>query len=87
VCEDYRAGATIDYEMDTKDFEAGRKVTCPVLVIVGGRSHTARLYGDEHAWSAYVTDLVRCAALPCGHYPAEQAPDDTCAELREFFAR
>jgi len=27
------------------DFEEGRKIACPVLVIVGGRSHTARLYG------------------------------------------
>jgi haloacetate dehalogenase len=87
VCEDYRAGATIDYEMDAKDFEEGRRITCPVLVIVGGRSHTARLYGYEQAWSAYGTNLARRVALPCGHYPAEQAPDETYAELRGFFAR
>jgi haloacetate dehalogenase len=86
VCEDYRAGATIDFEMDTRDFDAGRRITCPVLVIVGGQSHTARLYGYEAAWSQYLTNLVRCAALPCGHYPAEQAPDETYAELRAFFA-
>lgn len=86
MCEDYRAGATIDYEMDTVDFEEGRKITCPVLVIVGGRSHTARLYGYEEAWSAYTADLARCVALPCGHYPAEQAPDETYAELRGFFS-
>ena len=52
----------------------------------GGRSHTAALYGYEKAWSAYVTDLVRCVALPCGHYPAEQAPEETYTELRAFFA-
>jgi haloacetate dehalogenase len=86
VCEDYRAGATIDYEMDTRDFETGRRIVCPVLVIVGGRSHTAQLYGYEHAWAAYVKNLVRCVALPCGHYPAEQAPDETYAELHGFFA-
>jgi haloacetate dehalogenase len=85
VCEDYRAGATIDLEMDTRDFEAGRRITCPVLVIVGGCSHTARFYGYEAAWSQYVSQLVRCVALPCGHYPAEQAPDETYAELRGFF--
>jgi haloacetate dehalogenase len=54
---------------------------------MGGRSHTARLYGYEQAWSAYATDLARCVVLPCGHYPAEQAPDETYAELRGFFAR
>jgi haloacetate dehalogenase len=86
VCEDYRAGATIDFEMDTRDVEAGRRVACPVLVIVGGRSHTARFYGYEEAWSRYVADLRRCVALDCGHYPAEQAPEETFAELRAFFA-
>jgi haloacetate dehalogenase len=85
VCEDYRAGATIDFELDSKDFDAGHKVTCPVLVLVGGQSHTARLFGYEKAWSSYVTDLVRCVALPCGHYPAEQAPEETYTELRAFF--
>jgi hypothetical protein len=30
---------------------------------------------------------VRCIALPCGHYPAEQAPDETGAELSGFFGR
>ena len=86
VCEDYRAGASIDFEMDARDLEAGRRVACPVLVIVGGRSHTARLYGYEEAWSRYVADLRRCVALDCGHYPAEQAPEETYAELRAFFA-
>jgi haloacetate dehalogenase len=85
VCEDYRAAATIDFELDTKDFEAGHRITCPVLVLVGGQSHTARLFGYEKAWAAYVSDLVRCVALPCGHYPAEQAPEQTYTELRAFF--
>jgi haloacetate dehalogenase len=57
-----------------------------VLVLVGDQSHTARLYAYEQAWSAYVTDLARCVALPCGHYPAEQAPEETFVELRRFFA-
>jgi hypothetical protein len=24
--------------------------------------------------------------LPCGHYPAEQCPEETYAELRAFFS-
>jgi haloacetate dehalogenase len=46
---------------------------------------TARFYSCEKAWSPYVTDLVGCVALPCGHYPAEQAPDETYARLLDFF--
>ena len=85
VCEDYRAGATIDFELDAKDFDAGHKISCPTLVIVGGESHTARFFGYREAWSAYATNIVDCVALPCGHYPAEQAPDETYARLRAFF--
>jgi haloacetate dehalogenase len=71
--------------MDTKDLEAGHAITCPLLVIVGGRSHTSKFYRYEEAWARYATNLVRCTALPCGHYPAEQAPDETYRELRAFF--
>jgi haloacetate dehalogenase len=35
ICEDYRATFGIDLEMDTKDFEAGRKIECPVLLLWG----------------------------------------------------
>ena len=44
MCEDYRATATVDLDMDTKDFAAGRKITCPALILWGatgavGRNH------------------------------------------------
>lgn len=85
VCEDYRAAAGIDLEMDTQDFAAGRKITCPLLVIVGGQSHTSKFYSFDEAWSKYANNIVRCVALPCGHYPAEQDADGTYRELSEFF--
>ena len=85
VCEDYRAGATIDYEMDAADQAAGRKISCPVLVIVGAQSHTSKFYSYEDAWARYAGNVVGSVALPCGHYPAEQAPDETYTTLVKFF--
>ena len=35
MCEDYRAGAYADYEIDKKDFEAGKKITIPMLALWG----------------------------------------------------
>ena len=35
ICEDYRACAGVDLDMDTKDFEAGRKIACPAAAPVG----------------------------------------------------
>jgi len=85
VCEDYRAAATVDLAMDKADFLAGRKVECPVLVLWGEKSHTS-LHHDVHAeWPKYCANVQRMRALPCGHYPTEQAPDETYAELKAFF--
>jgi haloacetate dehalogenase len=86
VCEDYRAGVRIDMEMDTADFEAGRKVECPAAIYWGELSHTEKFYDPRKAWPQYASNIVRMRALPCGHYPAEQAPEDVYSELREFFA-
>jgi len=86
VCEDYRAGATIDFELDWADVEAGRRVSCPALVLWGDRSHTERHDSPRDAWPRYCANLVRMVSLPCGHYPSEQAPEETYRELREFFA-
>jgi haloacetate dehalogenase len=85
VCEDYRAAITVDMQMDTADFEAGRKITCPTAVFWGELSHTEKFYDPRSAWPQYASNIVRMRALPCGHYPAEQAPDDVYQELYDFF--
>jgi haloacetate dehalogenase len=56
----------------------------PMLVLWGEHSHVNRSYRPIEAWQARAND-VRGRMLPCGHYPAEQAPDETCAELLRFF--
>jgi len=85
VCEDYRAAVTVDMEMDTADFEAGRKVECPAAIYWGEKSHTEKYFDARKAWPQYCTDIRRIRPLPCGHYPAEQVPDDVYAELSAFF--
>jgi haloacetate dehalogenase len=82
VCEDYRAAVGIDFEHDTADL--GRKIEMPMLVLWGEKSHVERSYQPIEAWRERATD-VRGRMLPCGHYPAEQCPDDTYQELRRFF--
>ena len=81
-CEDYRAAATLDLEHDAAD--AGRKLECPLLVLWGARGVVQRLFDPLADWSALAND-VRGKALPCGHYLAEEAPDETYAELVPFF--
>lgn len=85
VCEDYRAAATLDFEMDRADFEAGRRIQCPTLVAWGEQSHTEKMFNPREAWPLYAANIARFCPLPCGHYPAEQAPDETYAEMFNFF--
>jgi haloacetate dehalogenase len=82
VCEDYRAAVGIDMRHDEADL--AKKIEMPMLVLWGERSHVQKSYKPMDAWRARATD-VKGKMLPCGHYPAEQVPDETYAELRAFF--
>ena len=82
VCEDYRAAVSIDLEHDRADL--ARKIGMPMLVLWGEKSHVNRSYKPIEAWRERASD-VRGKMLPCGHYPAEQVPEETLAELRAFF--
>jgi len=81
-CEDYRASASIDLEHDARH----EPVTCPMLVLWGERGIVNRLFHPLDDWRAVATD-VRGRALPCGHYLAEESPDETLREILAFFAR
>ena len=83
VCEDYRAALGIDFAHDEADLH--RKLTMPALVLWGELSHVQRSFKPIEAWRERASN-VRGRMLPCGHYPAEQAPDETYDELRRFFA-
>jgi haloacetate dehalogenase len=85
TCEDYRAAATLDYEHDAKDREAGRRITsCPVLALWGRQGFLEGHYDVLDVWRGWAEE-VRGRALDCGHYIPEEAPEETYAELRAFF--
>jgi haloacetate dehalogenase len=86
MCEDYRATHGIDLEMDTEDFNAGRKITCPLLLLWGATGGVGRNHKPAEIWPRYATDIRGAKALPCGHYLSEEAPEDTYHELRAFFS-
>jgi haloacetate dehalogenase len=83
ICEDYRAGAGIDCEHDLADLTAGRKITCPLLVLWGSRGKLGEWYDPVQVWSKWAS-RVEGRALDCGHYLAEEAPVETTAELLRF---
>jgi haloacetate dehalogenase len=86
MCEDSRAGATVDAQHDDEDRAAGRHIACPVLVLWGARGALPRFYGDVLAvWRPWAPD-VRGTAVDASHFLVEDRPQETAAELLAFLA-
>ena len=64
---------------------AGKKITCPSLILWGATGAVGRNHKPAEVWKDYATDIRGAQALPCGHYLSEEAPEETYQELREFF--
>jgi haloacetate dehalogenase len=85
MCDDYRAGATIDQELDEADLAAGRRIRAPLLALWAGRDELGRWFDVISVWRQWADD-VRGRAIDCGHYLAEEQPDEVAAELTSFFS-
>ena len=83
MCEDYRAAATIDTMLDEAD-RGRRKITCPTLVLWGLQAQLEKWYDVLAVWRDWA-DHVQGYGIDCGHYLAEEAPEETYAALHAFF--
>jgi haloacetate dehalogenase len=83
MCEDYRAGATIDVELDEADKRAGRKIKCPVLALWAAEGELGEWYDVLEVWRGWADD-VQGRAIQSGHHMALEAPDETYHELARF---
>jgi haloacetate dehalogenase len=84
MVEDYRAGATIDYEHDKADFGKVR-IQCPTLLLWGSQSPVGMWYDVVDVWRNWCVE-VHGRSLDCSHFLAEEKPEDTAAELIAFFS-
>jgi haloacetate dehalogenase len=82
-CEDYRAGATCDLAFDAIDHNAGNKIACPVLALWGEGRKKGFVNNSLEVWQEWC-DYVRGAPIACGHFLAEENPDDTLAAVLPF---
>jgi haloacetate dehalogenase len=88
ICEEYRAAATIDFAQDEKDRSAGRKISCPALILWSEGSGLDSWYknagGPLGIWRDWATDVTG-RAISGGHFFPEQNSVETISELRPFF--
>lgn len=83
ACNDYRAGQTYDLGADSADYDAGRKIACPVLALWGDAGIPDETDSPLATWQKWATD-VRGAAVDSGHFVAEENPAATLQALAAF---
>jgi haloacetate dehalogenase len=81
ICADYRASFHIDRQMDDADRDAGRRITCPVVVHWG--SEEGAMSDSLDVWRRWA-DNVEGGPLPSGHFIPEEAPQELAAALGGF---
>lgn len=84
MCEDYRASAGIDLEHDRASRAAGVMIECPTQVLWGRRGVIHALFDPLPLWQAQCAQPVQGQALDCGHYMAEELPDEVAARIAAF---
>jgi haloacetate dehalogenase len=84
IAEDYRASATLDLEHDRADVAAGRQLLQPLRVLWGQHGAVGRCFDVLALWRERAAQVTGCA-LDCGHYLAEEAPEQVIAQAQEFF--
>ncbi|WP_322184721.1 alpha/beta hydrolase [Fulvimarina sp. 2208YS6-2-32] len=84
ACNDYRAGATIDWALDRADRAAGNRIACPTLVLWGADGIPAAGEDPATIWSNWCV-AVEGGPLEAGHFIVEEAPEETYRALASFF--
>jgi haloacetate dehalogenase len=82
ICEEYRAATTLDHQHDEAD-RGRRRIACPVLALWSLHGSLTQWYDVLAVWREWADD-VRGRGLECGHFLAEEAPNETYAELSAF---
>lgn len=86
MCEDYRAGATVDDALDQADLAAGNKLACPVLALWGASRKLGGPAGEAlDVWRQWA-DEVSGGPIDCGHFLPEEAPEKVLDQLVPFLA-
>jgi haloacetate dehalogenase len=80
MCQDYRAGATVDVADDEAD-RGRRTIDCPTLVLWGTGGPLGREPDVLGTWRTWAP-RAEGQALECGHYVAEERPAETVVAVQ-----
>lgn len=84
MLEDYRAGTGVDCDADAEDRAAGRRISCPTMMLWSTLDDMEDLYGDPldiwRPWCPHITGY----GIESSHHIAENAPEELSESLISF---
>lgn len=83
ICEEYRAGETVDLILDQQDLDNGKQIQAPTLVLWGSNGLVERFFKPLECWAKF-GGHIQGHALPCGHFIPEEAPIPMLKVIEEF---
>lgn len=86
VCEDYRAGATVDIDHDRADREAMVRIAAPMLVLWQEPGGTPPPFDPVEIWSRWAGS-VEGYGLDCGHFLPEERPAEVAEAVTGLLKR
>ena len=85
MCEDYRAGATIDRALDDAD-RGTRTIACPARALWGADGALPGFYADPlDLWRPYAPQITGAPVPDATHFLVEDQPEAVAADLLAFF--
>jgi pimeloyl-ACP methyl ester carboxylesterase len=86
MCNDYRAGATLDLDEAREDLKNGRKIRSPLLVLWGKHGVIEKCFDAIQEWKDVTEDgvSVEGRSVESGHYIPEQNPDEVVSAILQF---
>lgn len=84
MCDDYRAGASIDVDHDLHSQRTGTRINAPTLALWGASGIAQSAETPLDVWRNWCVDVCG-EPISSGHFLPEENPRDTAAALRAFF--
>lgn len=84
MCADYRAGATVDREIDAADLDAGKKIRAPMRFVYAEAGFPARTGDPLSHWRKWA-EQVDAVSIVSGHFAMEENPDAVLSAFEPFF--
>jgi len=84
MCEDYRAGASVDLEHQREDRKEGSRIGCEMFAMWGTQGLIPK-YDAVKEWQEICEKEVKGEGVDCGHYIPEEKPEELLKKMLEFF--